>query len=125
MPSVFDDFQGYNEHRRKKLKAQPLQSDQLKSHAETLFGLCNRPVMRTSEAWEKAYEDIKSLAQCLLSYHEYLEAKKVQSEDNRNMDHPARQIDKHCSVFTFICDIVLYSMTGWNMQLHDVHYILV
>ncbi|KAH3781523.1 hypothetical protein DPMN_159353 [Dreissena polymorpha] len=56
--------------------------------------------MRTSEAWEKAFEDIKSLAECLLSYHEYLERKKLESERNRMLDHPAHQLDKYCSVFT-------------------------
>ncbi|XP_060553483.1 uncharacterized protein LOC132714606 [Ruditapes philippinarum] len=100
VPTAFEDFVGFNDHRRKKLKAQPLESNVLKSHAEALFSLCTRPLLRSSPQWEQAYQDIKDLASCLWSYHSYLDRKRLVSETYRNMDHPARPIAKYTSIYT-------------------------
>ncbi|XP_060561163.1 uncharacterized protein LOC132720934 [Ruditapes philippinarum] len=100
VPTAFEDFVGFNDHRRKKLKAQPLESNVLKSHAEALFSLCTRPLLRSSPQWEQAYQDIKDLASCLWSYHSYLDRKRHVSETYRNMDHPARPIAKYTSIYT-------------------------
>ena len=97
---MFDEFQGFNEHRRKKLKAQPMESDRLKSHAEALFSLCTRPMMRSSEPWEVGYEMIKSLAECFAAYSDYLSHQKEKVQENRMLDHPVRQVSENTSVQT-------------------------
>ncbi|MES9906146.1 MAG: hypothetical protein ABW168_26140, partial [Sedimenticola sp.] len=94
----FDDFSGFNEHRRKKLKSQPLDSSELKAHAETLFSLCDRPIMQTSPAWEQGYDVIKALAHSLWSYHKYLGKVYEQIEESRNLDHPVRPLSEYASV---------------------------
>jgi len=100
VPPTFERFQGYNEHRRKKQKTLPLQKHQLQSHSEALFSLCTRPVMRSSPAWEIAYSEIKSLAECLQSYAHYLEFQNDKVKTNQNLNYPVRQVCEDTSVIT-------------------------
>ena len=108
IPPASDSFQGYNEFRRKKLEAQPLDAEQLRSHADILYSLCLQSVMRSSPSWETAYNDIKSLAECLMSYSQYLNVQNEKFKTLSNLDHPVRQVSEHTTV-TLInrggCDI--------------------
>ena len=97
---LFFDFQGFNDRRRKKLKEQPLEASQLKTHAEVLLSICARPIMKTTPAWESAFDDIKSLSLSFMSYHDYLVAKKKDISRNQNLSHPVRQVSENTSVWT-------------------------
>ena len=95
IPARIDQFQGYNEHKRKKLKAQPLEAEQLKNHSDILYSLCLQPIMRSSESWEASYNDIKLLADCLMSYSQYLSSQNDKMKSLSKLDHPVRQVSEH------------------------------
>ncbi|XP_078662870.1 uncharacterized protein LOC144906461 isoform X2 [Branchiostoma floridae x Branchiostoma belcheri] len=98
VPVAFDKYQGYNDYKRKKTKAQQMSSTQLNSHAQALYSLCNRPVMKSSAAWVEAHNDIEKLADCLSAYREHLD-KMLESQAKRHeSDHPVRELENNCSV---------------------------
>ena len=59
-----------------------------------------RPVMRSTPAWEMAYRDIQLLAECLSSYKNYMDEQKNKVENNRQLEHPVRQISENTSVWS-------------------------
>ena len=97
-PMAFDDYDGYNNIKRKKLKSMPLTATELESHSEALYSLLMKPVVSSSSAWKKAAEEIKQLAACLAAYSSYLKAQKEKIQQYHNSDHPARTIDKLATV---------------------------
>lgn len=98
VPPPFDQYTGYNDTKRKKIKSQPLSSGLLKSHAEALFSLLKGPVMKSSPAWKEIAKQLELLAEFFLGYKTYLDGKAKESEENRNSDHPVRTVDKHATV---------------------------
>lgn len=56
--------------------------------------------MRSSPAWEIAYNEIKSLAECLQSYAHYLEFQNDKVKTNQNLNYPVRQVCEDTSVIT-------------------------
>ena len=98
VPTVFDRFQGFNEMKRKRLKEAPLQSCQLKSHAEALYALCLKPVMKSTAQWCDAYEQIHGLADCLSSYGIHLNEQAENWSKVQKLDHPVRQVENNCTV---------------------------
>lgn len=63
VPPPFDQYTGYNDTKRKKIKSQPLSSGLLKSHAEALFSLLKGPVMKSSPAWKEIAKQLELLAE--------------------------------------------------------------
>ena len=98
IPLVFEDYTGYNEIRRKKLKSLPLTQTSLVSHGEALYSLLLKPIFRSTEAWSKAADDVKQLADCLISYSEHLKMQAQVSSKNQQLDHPVRTIDENATV---------------------------
>ena len=70
----------------------------MKSHSDILLSLCSKPYMRSTPAWEQAYQDIKNLAECFLSYSTYLKSQNEKIQFNQNLDHPVRQVSEDVSV---------------------------
>ena len=92
VPEIFTDFTGYNDIKRKKLKSAPMSSLELDSHAQALYGLLMKPVIGSSPAWQKAKEDIRALADCLIAYKQHLKTQKETQNANQSLDHPVRTI---------------------------------
>ena len=98
VPAVFEQYAGYNEVKRKKLKSQPLSSNELNIHGETLYGLLLKPYINSSPSWKSAAESIKQLADCLIAYKKHLVQKAEEVNFNRSQDHPVRTVDTHSTV---------------------------
>ncbi|KAI8503983.1 hypothetical protein Bbelb_180510 [Branchiostoma belcheri] len=98
VPVAFDKYQGYNDYKRKKMKAQQMSSTQLNSHAQALYSLCNRPVMKSSAAWVEVHNDIEKLADCLSAYREHLDEMLESQAKRHESDHPVRELENNCSV---------------------------
>lgn len=98
VPPPFDQYTGYNDTKRKKIKSQPLSHELLKSHAEALYSLLEKPYMNSLPSWKGIAEKLEQLAECFLGYKKYLDDKSKESEENRESDHPVRTVDKHATV---------------------------
>jgi hypothetical protein len=61
VPACFDDYGGFNEKKRKKMKESQLSADQLNSHGQALYSLLLRPVMKSSPEWADGCNDIKGI----------------------------------------------------------------
>ena len=97
VPDLFSAFSGYNDFKRKKVKAGQLSQTDLDSHAGALFGLLNKPYMRLS-FFANVVTDIQLLADCLSSYAEHLKMKLSETKNNASLDFPVRTIDSHTTV---------------------------
>ena len=98
IPPFFEKYQGYNDIKRKKVKEQPLSGSLLYTHSQTLYSICNRPVMNCNPEWEKMQENKKGLADCFVAYNNYLTEQKEVQENTRTLDHPVRQMSEECVV---------------------------
>ena len=98
VPSLFDSFQGYNDIKRKRTKEMPMTAEQLRSHSEALYSLCLKPIMKSTEAWNDAYLQLKALADCLAGYKTYLVEQATNQSKIRKLDHPVRTVSEHCTV---------------------------
>lgn len=54
--------------------------------------------MRSTPEWEVFYNDVKALAECFLSYQEYLVKQKQKVQTNQQLCHPGRSLADNCSV---------------------------
>lgn len=98
VPLPFQKYDGYNDIKRKKMKALPLSPKDLDMHSQVLYSLCTKPIMKTTVAWTQLQEDLLSLADCFQKYKKYLDDRASQQEALRQRKAPARQISKTCSV---------------------------
>ena len=100
IPDIWDNFQGFNETKRKRMKEQPLSYDILTSHCETILSVVNRPVF-CSPTLKGLKESMELLQQSFHTYCLYLKAKNVCMQKKHNLEQPCRQVDKdisiHCS----------------------------
>lgn len=98
IPCAFQDYTGYDDTRRKKVKAQQLTQSSLTSHSEALVSLLLKPVFRTTPAWSKAEIEIKQLSDCLLAYANHLKMQLEVQVCNQKLDHPVRTLDEHATM---------------------------
>ena len=96
MPEPFEKLQGYNDFKRKKLKAQPMTQDGLNSHSEALYSLLNRPIF--SSGWTEFKPVVEALANCLCRYKEYLNKQLRSQTERQSMDHPPRTVGSDISI---------------------------
>ena len=83
--SVFEKFQGYNDLKRKTLKSKSLDKIRLKSHAQTLYSILNRPIfILKKKKWLEFSDVVESLAECLSKYRDYLENQSKEQQKRRN-----------------------------------------
>ena len=90
IPHVWDNFQGFNDVRRKKTKEKPMSRDELLHHASDLKSLCVRPSLHTTDENRRFRQEIQSLSDSLQGYATYLKEKldKVQtSHSSPNLHH--------------------------------------
>ncbi|XP_052804571.1 uncharacterized protein LOC128234397 [Mya arenaria] len=100
VPELFYNFCGYNETKRKKQKSQPMSSRGLRSDAECLFGLLNKPYLNSTVGnWPELRLSIEALASCLSSYGQYLYTQSNTSAKNKVQPHPCRTVDQNASVY--------------------------
>lgn len=98
VPNIFNDYDGYNEVKRKKLKSCPLSASLLDSHAQALYSLLMKPVVNSSVSWKQGAEDIKQLAECFTAYKEYLVVQNKTAKENQSKLYPVRTIDKEATI---------------------------
>lgn len=98
IPKIFNDYDGYNEVKRKRLKSCPLSASLLDSHAQALYSLLMKPVVNSSTSWKQGAEDIKQLADCLIAYKEHLIVQNETAQANQSKLYPVRTIDKEATV---------------------------
>jgi hypothetical protein len=98
VPSAFDEYQGFLDIKRRKIKEQAMKSNELKGHADTLMSVLLRPLMNSSVKWRLFRDDIQSLAQCLTSYSKYLDKQLAATTDNHQQLHPVRSVSDCCTV---------------------------
>jgi hypothetical protein len=98
IPADFETFQGYNNLKRKKLKSQPLERNQLNSHAEAIYSLVSRPVFASDEYWIQFKTVLQNLAECFSRYRAYLLKQQIGQTDRQNADHPPRTVGSDISV---------------------------
>jgi len=98
IPSAFVDYDGYNEVKRKKMKAVPLRSSELDSHSQALFSLLMKPVVNSSAQWKEAGIEIKSLAECYLAYSTYLNQQNKNMQSRQALPYPARTVDQDATL---------------------------
>ena len=90
---VFEDFDGYNNWRAKKLKKPQLSADRLKDYGNILLGMLGKPVLR-SAAFKEFKLHVEGLAETLLQYSNYLAKAAVESASRRSMDHVVRPLSE-------------------------------
>jgi hypothetical protein len=95
VPIWCDNFQGFNDIKRKKIKEQPMRQESLKFHSDKLFSICLRPSMSCYKAF---CEKIVELAECLKSYGEYLQVQLDSVKHNQSLSHPVREVATSCFV---------------------------
>lgn len=94
-PSVYEEFEGYNDLKRKKLKAMPMAVSELESHSAALYSLLVKPIINSSVPWKRACNEIKDLADCLAAY---LKDQTKKMTSYHESDYPARTIAKDATV---------------------------
>lgn len=97
-PQAYDEFEGYNDVKRKKLKAMPMKATELESHSEALYSLLMKPIINSSVPWKRAGDEIKDLADCLAAYSSYLKNQTKEMTSYHESEYPARTIDKDATV---------------------------
>ncbi|CAG2208657.1 unnamed protein product [Mytilus edulis] len=97
-PLCYEQYKDINDTKRKKMKTPSLSADQLESHSQALYSVLMKPVMKSTPAWCKAHEDIKSLANCLEVYKNHLHEQLEVVTRNNEMDHPVRTVGKFTTV---------------------------
>ncbi len=94
VPSVWDDFQGFNDVKRKKVKECPMSRDELLRHARDLKSLCVRPSLDTSDGNRCFRKEIESLSDCLQGYATYLKEKLEEVQTSQASARPHHQVQQ-------------------------------
>lgn len=92
------DYDGFNDVKRKKMKALPMSSSELESHAQALFSLLMKPVVNSSAQWKNFGIEIQSLAECYLAYSRYLNKQNMNMQSRQALPYPARTVDKDATL---------------------------
>jgi hypothetical protein len=97
-PQVFEEFEGYNDLKRKRMKAMLMKSSELNSHSEALYSLLLKPIVNSSVPWKRAGDEIKDLADCLAAYSAYLKAQTKIIASYHQSEYPAKTIDNDATI---------------------------
>ena len=95
VPLWCDNFQGFNDIKRKKIKERPMKRESLKFHSDKLFCVCLRPSISCYKAF---CEKIVELAECLKNYGEYLQVQLENAKHDQSLSHPVREVATSCFV---------------------------
>lgn len=66
IPKWFEGYVGYNEIKKKKIKAVPLSSDVLHSHDQVLYSMLLKPYVKLTRSWKEISDGIRHLSKQLL-----------------------------------------------------------
>lgn len=97
-PTAFEEFEAFDNIKRKKMKSMPMKSSQLDGHSEALYSLLLKPIINSSVQWQKAGNEIKELAECLSAYSQYLKNQTKEMRSYHESEAPARTIDRDATV---------------------------
>ena len=96
--AVWDQYQGYNDIKRKKLKEMQLSSQALEQHAQALLQVCMKPCMESTANITGFREDIQGLADCFLKYSTHLKLQLKKQTDRQKQTVPLRLVCEDVSV---------------------------
>ena len=97
IPKLFEGYVGYNDIKRKKVKAMPLSSDLLHLHAQALYSLLLKPYVKSTGSRKTISDRIRDLADCLNNYREYLN-RKADSSKYKSSLAPAKTLNENSSI---------------------------
>ena len=97
IPDVFKDLYGFNDIKRKKQKALPLERPDLLSHAEALYSLLLRPIVGTKQ-WQVLSTEVKQLVDCFSTYAKYIRIRAEEITKTRMQMKPARTVSEDMTV---------------------------
>ncbi|KAK7092705.1 hypothetical protein V1264_008410 [Littorina saxatilis] len=98
IPEEFEQFAGYNEIKRKKIKALQLHKATLSDHAEVLFSLVNKSYMSSTAGLKLVRSEVTKLAMCFSAYANYLSKQTDEVQGNAARSRPCRTVDEHTTV---------------------------
>ena len=98
VPPAFSDFKGMDNFKRKKKKEVSLGQLDCESNANALYSLTLKPIMKSNEKWIQFDKEVRSLADCLQKYGEYLKVQNEVSKRNQNRETPVRTIGKNATI---------------------------
>lgn len=96
--TVWHQYQGYNDIKRKKLKEMQLSSYALQQHAEALLQVCMKPCMESTVNVTGFRQDIQGLADCFLKYSAHLNLQLKKQTDRQKQTMPPRLVCEDVSV---------------------------
>lgn len=91
-------FKNRNDFKKKKIKKANLSGSELNSHAQALYSLLLKPVMKSTQGWCRVHDEIQALADSFTSYCECLYIKLDNVTRNQNRDSPVRTVGEHATV---------------------------
>ena len=97
-PTAFEEFEAFDNIKRKKMKSMPMKSSQLEARFEALFSLLLKPIINSSVKCQKAGNEIKELAECFSAYSQYLKNQTKEMRSYHESEAPARTIDRDATV---------------------------
>ena len=97
IPPAFQEYKDMDNFQNKKQKPRKLTSVELNSLGEGLYALLMKPV-KSSKNWVGMLEDIKHLADCLISYSTYLDQQSANTNENHYKLNPVGAIAMDASI---------------------------
>jgi hypothetical protein len=119
VPEIWSPFQGYNDVKRKKVKAQQMSESELRLHVSALYSLAMKPYMKTP-AFLKIATEITNLATCMEKYADYLQDQLKKQNANQSMMHPVRMVETEVSIeYRQPCSLVKEDYTLFEKDVLD------
>lgn len=91
LPGVWEQFQGYNDYKSKKVAKPRLQSLVLKEFAQEIFQIIGFPSLQFSD-WHQTKMEVEGLANTLDAYAYHLEEANLSQQQRQGVNHPPRQV---------------------------------
>ena len=92
------NFNGFNDWKRKKIKAPSLQSGDLREHVTCLINLLEKPY---PSQWGDFRFEIEAMMLSLDSYATFLEESNKSQHERQKQKHPVRELKENIMVQTF------------------------
>jgi len=89
---IVDNFNNFNDWKKKKQKAPRLQATELKKHSGSIFRLVS---LVFTQQWGTLRNDLEQLAVAMDSYAEFLDESNDKQLKRQRLDHPTRQLGEY------------------------------
>ncbi|XP_048105014.1 uncharacterized protein LOC125298354 [Alosa alosa] len=93
-----NNYNGYNDYKRKKIKAPQLDSASLKTHVACLQTLMEQKFV---SLWGDYGKDLEHLAVSMSEYAQFLDLSSKAQQDRQSLPHPVRQLAENVQVLHF------------------------